>query len=189
MYDKVFNQLSHLRQVGQDRWRARCPAHDSDGPSLALAIADDDRLLIKCHAGCGALDVLHALGCSWEDCFPEMHKRHRSLAREFDIRPAGTIDDRIVDLAQHSANLTEKQVAEAEAAALRGGRPDGFCKEVASNLPENKQWAEQLLECERELIRAEMALSDDMRRLATKCPVNETDEHRAAIAAWEAHGK
>jgi len=28
-------------------------------------------------------------------------------------------------------------------------------REVAANLPENKQWSEQLLECERELHRAE----------------------------------
>ena len=189
MYESVFTKLSHLKQVGKDRWRARCPAHDSDGPSLALAIADDDRLLIKCHAGCGALDVLHALGCSCEDCFPEMHKHHRSLAREFDIRPAGSIDDRVVELAQHSASLTERQVAEAEAAALRGGKADGFCQEAAINLPENEQWAEHLLKCERELLKAEMSVTDDMRVLAMQYPINETDEHRAAIAAWEALGK
>jgi len=184
-YEQVFSKLSHLAQVGPNRWRARCPAHDSDSQSLALAVADDDRLLIKCHVGCGALDVLHALGCSWEDCFPEMDKHHRSLAQDFNIRPHGSIDDRIVELAQHSRGLTEKQVAEAEAAALRGGKPDGFLREVAANLPENKQWSEQLLECERELHRAEMGERDDMRALAAKYPMNETDEHRAAIAKWE----
>ena len=41
-------------------------------------------------------------------------------------------------------------------------------------------------ECERELHKAELALEDDMRVLAIKYPMNETDEHRAAIAAWEA---
>ena len=133
-YEQVFRKLSHLAKVGPNRWRARCPAHDSDSRSLALAVADDDRLLIKCHVGCGAVDVLHALGCSWEDCFPEMDKHHRSLAQDFNIRPHGSIDDRVVELAQHSRGLTEKQVAEAEAAALRGGKPDGFLREVAAEM-------------------------------------------------------
>ena len=179
MYDNVFSKLSHLKKVGNNRWRSRCPAHDSDGQSLSLAIADDDRLLIKCHAGCGALDVLHALGCSWEDCFPEMDKHHRSLAQDFNIRPKGSIDDRVVDLAQHSKRLTERQIAEAEAASLRGGKADGFVKEIAANLPENKQWSEQLLECERELVKAEMGEKDDMRALARRYPL---DPEKARIA-------
>ncbi|MCH1602122.1 MAG: hypothetical protein L7S57_04680 [Luminiphilus sp.] len=134
MYDNFLGRLSHLRKSGQDRWRARCPAHDSDGQSLALAIADDGRLLIKCFAGCGALDVLTAVGCGWEDCFPEDQKNRRSLAREFDIKPAGLVNDRIVELAAHTTNLTAEQAAEAERAALRGGKPDGFCKELGAKI-------------------------------------------------------
>ena len=163
MYDNVFSKLSHLKKVGDNRWRSRCPAHDSDGQSLSLAIADDDRLLIKCHAGCGALDVLHALGCSWEDCFPEMDKHHRSLAQDFNIRPKGSIDDRVAELATHTRGLTDKQREEAKRAIMRGGTPDGFLQEVSANLPENKEWSDQLLECERELLKAEMALQDDVR--------------------------
>jgi hypothetical protein len=161
MYDKFLSRLSHLRKSGQNRWRARCPAHDSDGQSLAVAVADDGRLLIKCHVGCGALDVLTAVGCSWEDCFPEEQKNLRSLAREFDIKPAGSINDRIVELAKHSTGLTDKQREDAKRAALRGGAPDGFARELAANLPENKEWAQQLLECERELHKAEMYLGQD----------------------------
>jgi len=160
MYEKFFSRLTNLRSSGQNRWRARCPAHDSDSQSLALATYGG-RLLIKCHVGCGALDVLTAVGCSWEDCFSEDQKNRRSLAREFDIKPAGSIADRVVDIAQHSKNLTADQAAEVERAALRGGKPDGFCQELAANLPENKHWAKQLLECERELHKAEMYVGQD----------------------------
>ena len=38
-----------------------------------------------------------------------------------------------------------------------------FVSEIAANLPQNKQWAEQLLECERELVKAEMGERDDVR--------------------------
>ena len=51
-----------------------------------------------------------------------MDKHHRSLAQDLNIRPKGSIDDRVIDLAQHSKRLTERQIAEAEAAALRGGK-------------------------------------------------------------------
>ena len=78
--------------------------------------------------------MLTAVGCGWEDCFPEDQKNRRSLAREFDIRPAGSVNDRIVELAQHTKNLTAEQAAEAERAALRGGKPDGFCSELGAKI-------------------------------------------------------
>ena len=161
MYEKFLNRLPKLRANGKDRWRAQCPAHDSNSHSLSCAIASDNRLLIKCHVGCSAWDVLQAVGCDWEDVFPEENKHDRSLIAEFGIKPAGTVADRVVDLAAHSKALTVAQAQEAERAALRGARSDGFSKQVAAQCPENKQWAEQLLSCERELHRAEMALGQE----------------------------
>ena len=134
MYEKVLSRLQHLRSTGNNRYRAFCPSHDSNSHSLALAVADDGRLLIKCHAGCGALDVLTALGCGWDDCYPEAQKNLRSLVREFDIKPAGSINDRIVELGNHTKNMTAKQVGEWERALLKGGKPDGFCQELGAKL-------------------------------------------------------
>ena len=42
-------------------WMARCPAHDDSEPSLSLREADDGRLLVHCHAGCGQRKVIEAL--------------------------------------------------------------------------------------------------------------------------------
>lgn len=40
---------------------ARCPAHDDSTPSLSLAIANDGKLLVHCHAGCLQDAVIAAL--------------------------------------------------------------------------------------------------------------------------------
>jgi hypothetical protein len=90
-----------------------------------------------------------------------MDKHHRSLAHDFNIRPKGSIDDRVVELASHTKGLTDKQREDAKRAVLRGGSADEFVKEIAANLPENKQWSEQLLECERELLKAEFRLAGE----------------------------
>lgn len=53
------------------KWSAKCPAHEDRSPSLSLKVLDDGRVLIHCHAGCSAPDVLAALGLSLADLFPE----------------------------------------------------------------------------------------------------------------------
>lgn len=42
-------------------WLCTCPAHDDRTPSLSVASGRDGRLLVKCHAGCEAADILAAL--------------------------------------------------------------------------------------------------------------------------------
>lgn len=40
---------------------ARCPAHDDRSPSLSIRNGGDDKVLVKCHAGCEQADVIAAL--------------------------------------------------------------------------------------------------------------------------------
>jgi len=64
------SRLDHAQQYGKG-YRARCPAHGSDrNRSLSIAVADDGRMLLKCFAGCSALDVVHAIGLELKDLFP-----------------------------------------------------------------------------------------------------------------------
>jgi hypothetical protein len=50
-------------------WRAKCPAHDDDRPSLSVREGDDGRALIHCHAGCTVEAVVEALGLRMSDLF------------------------------------------------------------------------------------------------------------------------
>jgi hypothetical protein len=66
----LIDRLDGARRVGPGRWIARCPAHDDRDPSLSVRELDDGRVLIKCHAGCGAADVMASVGLSLSDLFP-----------------------------------------------------------------------------------------------------------------------
>ena len=42
-------------------WTARCPAHDDRTPSLSIRDAEDNKVLVRCHAGCDQERVIAAL--------------------------------------------------------------------------------------------------------------------------------
>lgn len=44
-----------------DAWMARCPAHNDRTPSLSIRDADDNKVLVRCHAGCDQEHVISAL--------------------------------------------------------------------------------------------------------------------------------
>ncbi|NCA71677.1 MAG: DNA primase [Sphingobacteriia bacterium] len=88
--EPLLERLEKVRQVGTDRWMARCPAHDDKSPSLSVR-ADGDKVLVHCFAGCSSDDVLTAVGLTWKDLYrddPWEAARHRpneaarSYARE-----------------------------------------------------------------------------------------------------------
>lgn len=53
------------------KWKAVCPAHEDRSPSLAISEAPDGTILIHCFAGCGAGDIMDAIGMSLSDLFSE----------------------------------------------------------------------------------------------------------------------
>lgn len=58
-------------------FRANCPAHDSDSPSLVVREGADGRVLVACKVGCVPQAVLDALGLKWADLFPAGHRNAR----------------------------------------------------------------------------------------------------------------
>jgi hypothetical protein len=69
--NKLLDRLQKVKQTGPDKWIACCPAHDDRAPSLGIAIKDD-RVLIKCFSGCGATEILDAVGLDYSVLFPEI---------------------------------------------------------------------------------------------------------------------
>ena len=65
---RLLDRLSKVKQTGQDRWVACCPAHGDKSPSLSVREVED-RLLIHCFAGCAVHDVLGAVGLELRDLF------------------------------------------------------------------------------------------------------------------------
>lgn len=69
--DTLLSRLECVRGRDRGPWMARCPAHKDRHPSLRVTQLDDGRVLIFCHAGCGAADIMGAVGLSLRDLFPE----------------------------------------------------------------------------------------------------------------------
>jgi DNA primase len=68
--NKLLDRLHKGKQTGQEKWVACCPAHDDRSPSLGITIKDD-KVLIKCFSGCGATEILDAVGLDYSVLFPE----------------------------------------------------------------------------------------------------------------------
>jgi len=67
----LLERLKGVRITGTGQWSARCPAHEDRSPSLSVRELADGRILVHCFAGCGAVEVMEALGLGWSDLFPE----------------------------------------------------------------------------------------------------------------------
>lgn len=67
----LLSRLDKVRQTGQGRYLACCPAHEDKNPSLSVRELDDGRLLLHCFTGCDVHSVLSALNLSMADLFPD----------------------------------------------------------------------------------------------------------------------
>ncbi|MHB1669993.1 hypothetical protein [Thiomonas sp.] len=68
--DAVLHRLEKVKRTAPDKWIARCPAHDDKRPSLSIREAEDGKVLLRCWSGCGAAEIVNALGLSLSDLFP-----------------------------------------------------------------------------------------------------------------------
>lgn len=74
--EEILSRLEGVKRNGKTRWVARCPAHEDRSPSLSIGEAEDGRVLIHCFAGCGAAEVMSALGLSLTDLFDKPLYHH-----------------------------------------------------------------------------------------------------------------
>lgn len=68
--DNLLQQLEKVKRTGTGKWAACCPAHDDRAPSLAIKETEDGRTLLHCFAGCGAAEILSAIGLEFSDLYP-----------------------------------------------------------------------------------------------------------------------
>lgn len=74
--DELVNKLAMVKEVKPRKkhrrsWIAQCPAHDDGTPSLYIDEGESGNVLIKCWAGCGATDVINAVGVHITSLFPD----------------------------------------------------------------------------------------------------------------------
>ena len=83
VYDALVAHDCHPRGP-EYNFRAHCPAHDSDSPSLSVSEGVDRRAVLHCFVGCDTPDIIRALGLGWSDLFPDGH-RHAPSARRWKL--------------------------------------------------------------------------------------------------------
>lgn len=74
-FDTILSKLDNVRCTG-NQCTGRCPNHDDKRNSLSCTQANDGSVLIHCHAGCAAEDILNKLNMTMRDLFPHRNKNH-----------------------------------------------------------------------------------------------------------------
>jgi hypothetical protein len=68
--EALLSKLDKVKQNGQGKWLACCPAHNDRSPSLAIKQTDDGKLLLHCFSGCQVSDIVAAVGLELSDLMP-----------------------------------------------------------------------------------------------------------------------
>lgn len=84
--DNLLNRLENVRKSGNGEYMCRCPAHEDRRSSLAVKESDSGSILINCFAGCGALEILGAIGLDWADLYPDKDETHKPTRARVPIR-------------------------------------------------------------------------------------------------------
>ena len=91
------DQLDKAVSVGNNRWKACCPAHDDLSPSLSIKQLDDGRVLLHCFAGCSVEDVVAAVGFDMTHLFPDDAVNYNSTMPKQAVM---TVDNWVVEIAK-----------------------------------------------------------------------------------------
>ena len=78
---RLLDRLDKVRQVAPGRGVATWPAHADRSPSLSIRELDDGRILLHDFGGCGATDILAAVGLDLSDLFPARPERYAASTR------------------------------------------------------------------------------------------------------------
>jgi CHC2 zinc finger len=68
--DLILGRLRRVKASGKNRFSACCPAHEDRSPSLIVS-ENGDKIGIHCFAGCGAADILAAIGLDFSVLYPD----------------------------------------------------------------------------------------------------------------------
>lgn len=67
---ELLNRLDGVKNRGNGKYQAKCPAHDDERASLSIEDTDD-KILLYCHAKCDTERVLGAIGLTTKDLFKD----------------------------------------------------------------------------------------------------------------------
>ena len=69
-------RLENVKTKGRGQYLCSCPAHADSDPSLAVTETPNGKILLKCFAGCSALEIVQSMQLTLEDLFPDAYEEH-----------------------------------------------------------------------------------------------------------------
>lgn len=125
-------RLEKAKRTSRDSWLACCPAHKDRTPSLTVRGLDDGRILIHCFGGCGAADVMAAIGLETADLFPAPLADHMPAVRQpfsaSDVLRALRREAAVVAIS--SADVAEGKLVDRERLFLASERIADACEYI-----------------------------------------------------------
>lgn len=68
--NEFIHYFKNVKSINENEYMALCPAHNDTNPSLSIGYSKDKgQILLHCHAGCKAEDVLHSVGLQLKDLY------------------------------------------------------------------------------------------------------------------------
>ena len=82
----LLEKLHKATPTNSGGWKACCPAHEDENPSLTVSVGTDGKILMNCQAGCDFAKVVDALGMKPGDFFPSVRssKPRKSISVTYD---------------------------------------------------------------------------------------------------------
>ncbi len=66
--NEFISKLNKVKKINFGEYIASCPAHDDKNPSLSVT-EREGKILLHCHGGCSAEDIVRAMGLTMKDLF------------------------------------------------------------------------------------------------------------------------
>ena len=84
--ERILERLDKVRPSGEG-WSAKCPAHPDRDPSMTVSIGAGDKVLVNCHKGCTADEIVASMGLEMSDLWPPdkvEHKGKKTFVEAYD---------------------------------------------------------------------------------------------------------
>ena len=80
--EQFLQRLDGVKATGDGHWQARCPAHDDRTASLSIALGEQSRILLTCHASCPTEEIVASIDLTMADLFDANERRNGDGKKE-----------------------------------------------------------------------------------------------------------
>lgn len=95
--DNVLGRIDKPRQRQPGQYSGLCPAHADKGPSLSVRETPEGAVLLHCFAGCGAAEIVAAMGLELHDLFAPRDKPANTPKKIANLLTAGQALELLAD--------------------------------------------------------------------------------------------